>query len=94
MTDIPPANAESESQMKTRAMKLILDRICSKYLNENGSSVGLDEIINLVGGLGPDYAKLNTTDIALGSGLIRIEDTGLTLNESGRKLCEKGDLSF
>ena len=94
MNDIPPQNAESESQMKTRAMKMILDRICSRYLQGNQSPVSLNEIIERVKGLGPGYAQLNTRDIALGSGLINIVESGLTLNEKGNELCKEGKLTL
>jgi hypothetical protein len=63
-------------------------------LEDNGSSVSLEEIIEHVRGLGPDYVGLNARIVALGSGLISIEDYGLTLNESGKELCKKGELTL
>ena len=73
MVDIQPSNTESESEMKTRAMKLILDRICRKYLEGNGSSFSQDEIKELLRGLGPGYIELNIRDLFRGSGLISMD---------------------
>ena len=35
MTDIQISNAESDAQLKTRAMQYILNRICRKYLEKD-----------------------------------------------------------
>lgn len=95
MVDIQVSNAESDAGPKTRAMKFILDRICRKYLKENDPTFNQKELKKQLKGLGPEYVDLNLMHLLRGSGLIDIdEDLRLTLNESGKKSCKKGELRY
>jgi hypothetical protein len=44
MVDIQVSNAESDAQLKTKAMQFILDRICRKYLEENDPTFSQEEL--------------------------------------------------
>lgn len=95
MVDIQVSNAESNAELKTNAMKFILDRICRKYLKENDPTFTQEEVKEQLKGLGPGFVDLNRKDLFRGSGLIEIDnDMRLTLNESGKKSCKKGELQY
>jgi hypothetical protein len=95
MVDIQIANAEIDSELKTKAMNLILDRICRKYLEENDPTFSQEEVKEQLGGLGPEYVDLNIMDLLRGSGSLEIDDDyNLTLNENGKRQCKNGELYY
>jgi hypothetical protein len=95
MVDIQVANAESDSELKTKAMKQILDRICRKYLADSDPTFNQEEVKEQLRGLGPEYVDLIIMDLLRGSGVLEIDnDYNLTLNKNGKRLCKKGDLYY
>jgi hypothetical protein len=83
-------NAESDADLKKRAMDYILREICLKYKDRRNSTFTEEEIHTKLKGLGPEYLSLNIKDLLLGSGLIEIDnDLNLRLNDNGIKFCEK-----
>lgn len=93
MAYTPTPNTEDDSELKTRAMKYILNRICDKYKNEDDPTFDQTEVKERLKGLGPQYIDLNIRDLFKGSGVIEIDnDYKLTLNDSGRNACNKGEL--
>jgi hypothetical protein len=87
------SNVESDSEVKTRAMNFILREVCKKYREGNDPTFSPEEVKRRLGGLGPKYLDLNIKDLLKGSGFIDIDDNfNLTLNDRGRKACEKGEL--
>ena len=84
------ANAESDGELKKRAMEYILGEICRKYKDTRDPTFTEEDIHNKLKGLGPQYLSLNIRDLLLGSGFIEIDnDLNLRLNDSGIKFCEK-----
>jgi hypothetical protein len=90
-----PTNTESDADLKIRAMKIILERICEKYKEVGDPTFTQEEVIERLRGLGPKYVDLNIRDLFRGSGFIDIDDSyNLTLNENGRKFCKKGEFQY
>ena len=90
-----PTNTESDADLKIRAMKIILERICEKYKKVGDPTFTQEEVRERLQGLGPEYVDLNIRDLFMGSGFIDIDDNyNLTLNESGRKSCKKGEFQY
>ena len=95
MVDIRVSNVESDAELKTKAMNLILDRICRKYREENDPMLSQEEVKGLLRGLGPQYVDLNIRDLFRGSGALEIDnDYNLTLNKKGKEQCKKGELLY
>jgi hypothetical protein len=93
LADIHVSNAESDAQLKSRAMQYILIRICRKYIEKNDPTFTQEDVKKELRGLGPEYVDLNIRDLFRGSGLIDIsDDLELTLNENGRSTCKNGAL--
>jgi hypothetical protein len=90
-----PTNTESDADLKIKAMKIILERICEKYKKVGDPTFTQEEVIERLRGLGPTYVDLNIRDLFRGSGFIDIDDNyNLTLNENGRKSCKKGEFQY
>ena len=62
------ANAESDAELKTKAMNFILREICRKYREEKNANFTLDEIHKWLKGFGQQYLDLNIRDLLRGSG--------------------------
>lgn len=93
MSYIPTPNTEGDAELKTRAMKYILNRICDKYKKEGDPTFDQTQVKERLKGLGPQFIDLNIRDLFRGSGLIEIDDDHkLTLNDSGRNACNRGEL--
>ena len=83
------ANAESDAELKTKAMNFILREICRKYREEKNANFTLDEIHKWLKGFGQQYLDLNIRDLLRGSGYIEIDDNhNLLLNNDGKKFCD------
>jgi hypothetical protein len=84
------SNAESNAELKKRAMDYILREICRKYKDTKDQTFTEEEIHTKLKGLGHQYLSLNIRDLLLGSGFIEIDDNlNLRLNDNGIKFCRK-----
>jgi hypothetical protein len=84
------SNAESNAELKKRAMDYILREICRKYKDTKDQTFTEEEIYTKLKGLGPQYLSLNIRDLLLGSGFIEIDDNlNLRLNDNGIKFCRE-----
>ena len=84
------SNAESDAELKKRAMDYILREICRKYNDTRDPTFTEEEIHTKLKGLGPQYLSLNIRDLLLGSGFIEIDNNlNLRLNDNGIKFCGK-----
>jgi hypothetical protein len=82
-------NAETDAELKTRAMNYIMREICLRYRSDKKSSFSVEDIQGILNGLGEDYIRLNIIDLFRGSGLLDIQDNSLALNNEGKKVCDE-----
>jgi hypothetical protein len=63
-------------------------------MEENDPTFSHEEIRDALKGWCEKYPNLNIMDLFRGSGMTSIEDDKLTLNDHGKDLCKKGQLSL
>jgi hypothetical protein len=87
------SNADSDTDLKIKAMKYILREVCNKYKEKRDSTFNSDEISERFRGLGPGYVDLNIKETWAQSRFVDIDESyNFTLNEKGKKACKRGEL--
>jgi hypothetical protein len=87
------SNADSDTDLKIKAMKYILREVCNKYKEKRDPTFNSDEISKRLRGLGPGYVDLNIKETWAQSRFVNIDENyNFTLNEEGKKACKRGEL--
>ena len=87
------SNADSDTNLKIKAMKYILREVCKKYKGKRDPTFNSDEISERLRGMGPGYVDLNTKETWAQSRFVDIDENyNFTLNEEGKKACKRGEL--
>lgn len=87
------SNADSDTNLKIKAMKYILREVCKKYKEKRDPTFNSDEISERLRGMGPRYVDLNTKETWAQSRFVDIDENyNFTLNEEGKKACKRGEL--
>src|SRR4030095_132679 len=87
------SNADSDTDLKIKAMKYILREVCKKYKEKRDPKSNSDEISERLRGMGPGYVDLNTKETWAQSRFVDIDENyNFTLNEEEKKACKRGEL--
>jgi hypothetical protein len=87
------SNADSDTDLKIKAMKYILREVCNKYKEKRDPTFNSDEISERLRGLGPGYVDLNIKETWAQSRFVDIDENyNFTLNKEGKKACTRGKL--
>jgi hypothetical protein len=87
------SNADSDTDIKIKAMKYILREVCKKYKEKRDPTLNFDEINESLRGLGPGYVDLNIKETWTQSRFVDIDENyNFTLNEEGKNACKRGEL--
>jgi hypothetical protein len=87
------SNADSDTDLKIKAMKYILREVCEKYREKRDPTFNSSEISERLRGLGSGYVDLNIKETWAQSRFVDIDENyNFTLNEEGKKACKRGEL--
>lgn len=87
------SNADSDTDLRIKALKYILKEVCNKYKEKRDPTFNSDEISEHLRGLGPGYVDLNIKETWAQSRFVDIDENyKFTLNEEGKKACKRGEL--
>ena len=87
------SNANSDTDLKIKAMKYILREVCNKYKEKRDPTFNSDEISERLRGLGPGYGDLNIKETWAQSRFVDIDENySFTLNKEGKNACKRGEL--
>jgi hypothetical protein len=87
------SNADSDTDLKIKAMKYILREVCKKHKENKDPTFNSDEINERLRGLIPGYVDLNIKETWAQSRFVDSdENCNFTLNEEGKKACKRGEL--
>jgi hypothetical protein len=87
------SNADSDTDLKIKAMKYILREVCKKYREKRDPTFNSSEISERLRGLGSGYVDLNIKETWAQSRFVDIDENhNFTLNEEGKKACKRGEL--
>lgn len=87
------SSADSDTDLKIKAMKYVLSEVCKKYKENKDPTFNSDEVNEHFRGLGPRYVDQNIKETWTQSRFVHIDENyNFTLNEEGKKACKRGEL--